>query len=110
MIKLPGGYNIPKPVKIVAAPVAVVTIANVKGRYIPPSRPIKTTRVRVLSGEYTDREKQIVALLIMAARPVDIASQLGISVKTVKFHKTNIYKKASVSNIAQLLYKELSRA
>ena len=50
----------------------------------------------------TDREKQIIALLIEGMSNKEISKKLFISIKTVKNHVTNIYTKTSVRNRVQL--------
>lgn len=50
----------------------------------------------------TDREKEIIALLIEGLSNKEISKKLFISIKTVKNHVTNIYTKTSVSNRVQL--------
>jgi DNA-binding CsgD family transcriptional regulator len=50
----------------------------------------------------TDREKEIIALIIEGLSNNEISKKLFISIKTVKNHVTNIYTKTSVSNRVQL--------
>jgi DNA-binding CsgD family transcriptional regulator len=50
----------------------------------------------------TDREKEIIALLIEGLSNKEISKKLFISIKTVKNHVTNIYTKTSVRNRVQL--------
>ena len=50
----------------------------------------------------TDREKEIIALLIEGLSNKEISKRLFISIKTVKNHVTNIYTKTSVRNRVQL--------
>jgi DNA-binding CsgD family transcriptional regulator len=50
----------------------------------------------------TDREKEIITLLIEGLSNKEISKKLFISIKTVKNHITNIYIKTSVNNRVQL--------
>ena len=50
----------------------------------------------------TEREKEIIALLIEGLSNKEISRRLFISIKTVKNHVTNIYTKTSVNNRVQL--------
>ena len=50
----------------------------------------------------TDREKEIIALLVEGLSNKEISKRLYISIKTVKNHVTNIYTKTSVNNRVQL--------
>lgn len=51
----------------------------------------------------TDREQEIVQWVVQGMTNKEIASQLGISEKTVKTHLSNIFKKLNVSRRLQLL-------
>lgn len=114
MIKLPTGSNMPKQTEAIAvteAPKAPQKVVNVTGRYIAPSKPIKTTRLKTTSDtQLTVRESEILALILKGLSNAAIASVFNCAVGTVKFHKTNIYLKRGVSNIAQLRAKELANA
>lgn len=51
----------------------------------------------------TSREKQIVALYAQGLLSKEIASQLGISIRTVETHKVHIYRKLGINNNIELL-------
>ncbi len=51
----------------------------------------------------TPREKEIVKLLCSGKTTSEISEHLFISYKTVETHRTNIFKKAGVHNIAELI-------
>ncbi len=51
----------------------------------------------------TPREKEILKLLCSGKTTSEISEQLFISFKTVETHRTNIFKKADVHNIAELI-------
>lgn len=51
----------------------------------------------------TRRERQIMALLVLGKTSKTIAYELGISQKTVDFHRANILDKAGVNSVVELL-------
>ncbi len=53
--------------------------------------------------ELTDREREIATACCMGRRAKDIASELGISKRTVDAHKANIYHKLGISNCFELM-------
>lgn len=55
------------------------------------------------SGQLTDREKEVVQLMIQGLTNIEIAERLFIEDKSVKFHITNIFKKMNVKNRTQLV-------
>lgn len=52
--------------------------------------------------ELTEREKEIIVLSCEGMSNKEIASRLNIVVKTVDFHKSNIYKKTKTSSVRSL--------
>lgn len=46
----------------------------------------------------TDREKEILRQVRQGSTSRDIAQQLGISERTVKFHLANVFRKLKVKN------------
>ena len=56
---------------------------------------------------YSKREKEVISWVVQGLKNKDIASQMYVHEKTVKFHLTNIYKRAGVKSRAQLLIKAL---
>jgi DNA-binding NarL/FixJ family response regulator len=71
-------------------------------------------RIRELQGlplelreTLTDREREIVNGVMQGMRNKEIATQLGISEKTVKAHLRNIFRKLKVSRRAQLFHASL---
>lgn len=51
----------------------------------------------------SDREFQVMKLLVAGESVTDIATQLNLSVKTVSTHKTNLMQKMGLSNQAELV-------
>ena len=51
----------------------------------------------------SNREAEVAELVTQGLSNRDVASQLFVTEKTVKFHLTNIYKKMSVKSRAQLI-------
>lgn len=51
----------------------------------------------------TDRERQIISLIASGYTNKEIASQLGVSAKTVDNHRTNLMRKLDVRSAAELL-------
>ncbi len=51
----------------------------------------------------THAEKQVLRLLVRGIKNTEIAEELGITVRTVKFHTTNIYAKLNVRNRASAI-------
>ncbi len=51
----------------------------------------------------TEREKQIALLSYKGKINKEIASEMGISVRTVETHKTHIYHKLGINNIVELV-------
>jgi len=56
----------------------------------------------------TSREQEILNLLLEDVSPKEIAYRLNISVKTVSFHKSNIYQKTGIVNKRELNLKYLT--
>ena len=54
-------------------------------------------------AELTDREREIVVLIIAGKTSKVIAAELDISVKTVENHRHNLMTKAGVGSVAQLI-------
>lgn len=51
-----------------------------------------------LGSDLTEREKEVLALLVKGRSNSDIAAQLNVSVATIKFHLTNIFSKLGAKN------------
>jgi DNA-binding NarL/FixJ family response regulator len=55
------------------------------------------------SVELTDRERQILSLIASGCSNKEIAERLGVSLKTVDNHRTNLMRKLDVHSVAELL-------
>lgn len=51
----------------------------------------------------TKREKQVLELVVDGVLNKDIAKQLGISIKTVEVHRSNVMEKMKVSSVTDLV-------
>jgi DNA-binding CsgD family transcriptional regulator len=64
------------------------------------TRPNKAARARQ-GAPLTPRELEVLALLAIGERTVDIAAQLGITPATTKTHLTSAYRKTNTRNRVQ---------
>ncbi len=53
-------------------------------------------------SELTAREREVAELLVAAKHPKLIAKELGVSPKTVEFHRSNVLRKMSVDSVVEL--------
>jgi DNA-binding NarL/FixJ family response regulator len=53
--------------------------------------------------QFTNKETAIIRLACSGITNKEIASKLGISIKTVENHRSSIFEKAQIKNIAQLV-------
>ena len=58
----------------------------------------------------TPRELEVIDLVIAGESNKVIASQLGISTKTIEFHRSHIMKKMKVNSVAELVALVISAA
>ncbi len=77
-------------------------------RAIELDRRIRTTRkqsedLQSRMEELTRRERQVMDLLVLGKSNKTIAYELGISQKTVDFHRTNVLNKAEVGSVVELV-------
>jgi DNA-binding NarL/FixJ family response regulator len=56
----------------------------------------------------TDREMEIIGLMIKGYNPKKISGQLGISIRTVEFHKYKILKKCNLHSTSEVIHFVLS--
>lgn len=87
---------------------AIRKIAN-RGKYIDPEIAEKLVFAHAFSDSkpahdgLTDRELQILKLLISGMSVNEIGRQLNISAKTVSTHKTRMMEKLNITNMADLM-------
>lgn len=62
----------------------------------------------LLAQRFSPAEIKVIFTLIKGLSNNQVSTQLGLTPKTVKFHKTNIYRKAKVSNLTSFIYKMYS--
>jgi DNA-binding NarL/FixJ family response regulator len=60
-------------------------------------------RIKAVKEDLTQREKEILTLIIKGHSNQEIADQLFISIPTVKTHRSNILAKCDVKNTASLV-------
>jgi len=53
--------------------------------------------------ELTKREREVVKLVAEGYKNKEVAEELGISVKTVETHRSNIMNKLAFRNVSQLI-------
>jgi DNA-binding NarL/FixJ family response regulator len=56
------------------------------------------------NGFFTNREKQVLKLSAEGAPIKQIAQQMGISVRTVEKHRSNIFRKTNSENIVEAVF------
>lgn len=64
---------------------------------------LRQTRARALVDSLTPRPRQVLALMAEGHRSKDIASLLGINLKTVKMHRQRMYKRLRVASAAEAI-------
>jgi two-component system, NarL family, response regulator LiaR len=65
---------------------------------------IEATRRKPGQGsELTEREMQVLALLVKGSSNADIADQLSVSMATIKFHLSNIFSKLGAKNRVEVV-------
>jgi DNA-binding CsgD family transcriptional regulator len=66
------------------------------------SKLIKRRLTKGKKGVFSDREKQIVELIILGLSNFQISNELNISIHTVITHRKNIFRKCNCHNAAEL--------
>jgi FixJ family two-component response regulator len=67
-----------------------------------------TELMRKCFSQLTEREKQVMDLIVSGMVTKQIAHKLAISTKTVDFHRTHIMEKLGIGSIAELVHKVLA--
>jgi DNA-binding NarL/FixJ family response regulator len=62
-----------------------------------------TKILKWLRNRVTSREREIIQLIAEGNRGREVASSLGISVKTVEAHRSNVMRKLEVHNVSELV-------
>ena len=60
--------------------------------------------------DVTPREQDVLSLFLQGLPSKIIAEQLGISIRTVEFHRANILQKFNAKNATELAYMILTKA
>jgi FixJ family two-component response regulator len=68
-------------------------------QYVAPNRPTSSDAFKTLS----EREWEVLALVIKGFRSQQIAQELDITLRTVKLHRGNIMRKVGATNAAHLV-------
>ena len=63
---------------------------------------------KLLSKEFTNREKEVMNLISLGFRNYEIGKKLNISEPTVKTHLRNIYSKSDIHDRANLAIRVLN--
>jgi FixJ family two-component response regulator len=64
---------------------------------------IKRTRVRALYDSLTPREREVMTKVVLGLLNKQIASELGMTEKTVKFHRGHIMRKMRAQSVVDLI-------
>ncbi|MEO0948782.1 MAG: response regulator transcription factor [Cyanobacteria bacterium J06641_5] len=86
---------------------AVRTVHSGK-RYLPPNVALKLAE-RLDTAELTDREREVLNLMVRGSSTAALAEALQISEGTVKFHINHIFQKLGVSDRTQAVVVALRR-
>lgn len=70
--------------------------------YVAKTSTLEAVQSIDLNG-FSEREREVIDLLIQGKSNKDIADNLFVSINTIKFHLSNIYKKAEVKNKAEAM-------
>jgi DNA-binding CsgD family transcriptional regulator len=65
---------------------------------------LRDARLRELAGRarLSEREREVLTLLVSGAPLDEIATQIGIGLRTVKFHQSNVLNKLGADSRADL--------
>ncbi len=74
-------------------------VSKAFSQYVAPNRPTSSDAFKTLS----EREWEVLALVIKGFRSQQIAQELDITLRTVKLHRGNIMRKVGATNAAHLV-------
>jgi len=96
----------PAPPATLLAHIRAALAMDERARQQAATRAANVRRLALL----TARERQILDLLVGGKTSKEIATSLGVSVRTVEGHRARIYLKTEVSSVAQLIRVVLTQA
>ena len=73
--------------------------------YFGPAAQVSAAGYEVFAAKLTERERDVLRLLLSGKKNKDIGEELSLSESTVKFHVGNIYKKCGVNSRTELIVK-----
>jgi len=82
---------------------------HIDNQLVAALKEIKRLKSSLKLCVFTAREKEILKLIAHGKTDKDISTQLFISIKTAKKHRTNIIRKAEVKNTAELVAVAMER-
>jgi DNA-binding NarL/FixJ family response regulator len=89
---------------------AIATAVEGRGVYLHPvaaQRLLDDRRTTLVAERLTERERDVLALLVDGATNEEIASRLFVTEKTVKTHLSSVFRKLGVANRTQAAMKAL---
>jgi FixJ family two-component response regulator len=75
----------------------------VKRDHVSIAQRMKRTRVRALYDSLTPREREVMTKVVLGLLNKQIASELGMTEKTVKFHRGHVMRKMRAQSVADLV-------
>jgi len=87
----------------------LVVAMDITNQLVAALKEIKRLKSSLKLCVFTAREKEILKLIAHGKTDKDISTQLFISIKTAKKHRTNIIRKAEVKNTAELVAVAMER-
>jgi DNA-binding NarL/FixJ family response regulator len=79
---------------------SILNLARAHGQPVPPAAQSRRSTVKSL---LTRREQEVLDLLMQGATSREIASTLGLSLKTIESHKFNLMRKLDVHSRSELI-------
>ena len=82
--------------------VRAIRTVHAGGQYLPPGV-LEGTEHKLSPHGLTPRELEVLSLICSGQPSKTIASELGVSLKTVEFHRSNLLKKTDAGSTAHLV-------